>query len=104
MNRVGGLNPFLVIGGTALRRKLRSLHVVELGETARRQITVLELVARNRLEEPSTDDLKTLLGRRRPPGRFHTANHVAQTIQRFAPPNATDFDVVGLGVRRAARV
>ena len=35
---------------------------------------------------------------------FDASDHVAQPVERLASANAADLDVVGLGVRRTARV
>ena len=105
MDRVGRLDPLLVIGIAALGRELLVLRPVEVGEGPRHHVAVLELRRiGQRLEQPPPHDLETLLGARRPPRGLDAAHHIAQPIERLAPALAADLHVIGLGVRRARGV
>ena len=104
MDRIGRLDALLVVAATALRRELGGLVAVEIGEAARRQIALLEQFARDRLEQATPDDLKALFRCRRPPGGLNAADDVPQPVERLAPANAADLDIVGLSMRRTARV
>ena len=105
VNRVGGLDALLVIAAAALGREFLLLAAIEIGEGAGYHVAVLELRrVRERLEQPAAHDLEALFGARRAPGRFDAADHVAQTVQRFAAALAADFDIVGAGMRRSGGV
>ena len=104
VDRVGRLDPLLVVGVAALGRELLVLRAVEIGERARHHVAVLELRRIDqRLEQPPAHDLEALLGARRPPRRLHPPDDVAQPVERLAPALAAHLDVVGLGVGRAGR-
>ena len=105
VDRVRGLQSLLVVGVPALRRKVRVLPAVEVGERPGDGVPVLELAGvRERLEEPAPDDLEAFLGARRPERRLDPPSDVSKTVQRFPALLATDLDVVSLGVRRCPAV
>ena len=68
MDRVGRLDPLLVVRLGALRRKFRPLRAVELVELAGHLVTRHELLLfDNRLEEAAADDLEPFLSACRSP-------------------------------------
>src|SRR5262245_32745942 len=74
----GGLEALLVVCVAALRRKLRALRAVEVGEGSRGHITLLERLGPcGWFEQPSPHDFEAFIGRSRCPGRFEPADHVA---------------------------
>ena len=102
---IGRLDPLLVVGVAALGWKLLVLGPVELRERAGHDVPVLELRRiGERLEQPSSDDLETLFGACRPPGRFDAPDDVPQPVERLPSARAADLDVVGLGVGRAGGI
>ena len=101
----GCLDPFLVVGVTALGRKLLVLGPVQLRERTRHDVPILELHRiGERLEQPSSDDLEAFLRAGRPPGRFDPPDDVPKPVERLPAARAADLDVVGLGVKRAGRI
>ena len=50
------------------------------------------------LEEAAANDLETLVGAGRTPGRIDAADHVAKPGQGLTPAHASDLDIVGLSV------
>ena len=105
MDRIGGLEPLLIVRIAALGRKLRLLGTVEVGKGPRHYIAVLELRRiGQRLEEAPPHDLEAFLGTGRPPRRFHPAHHVAQPVERLPTALATHLHIVGLGVRRSGSI
>ena len=105
MDRIGGLDPLLVVDIPALRRKLLVLGPIELRKCPRDHIPVRELRGvRERLEEPPPHDLEAFLRTRRPPGRLDASDDVPQAIERLAPALPTDLDVIGPGVGRPGSI
>ena len=105
MDRIGGLDPLLVVDIPALRRELLVLGPIELRECPRNYVPVLELLGvRERLEEPPPHDLEAFLRTRRPPGRINAPDDVPQAIERLAPALPTDLDIIGPGVGRPGRI
>src|SRR6267378_7681572 len=105
MDRICRLDPFLVVRVVALGRKLDMLSSIKVSKSPCNHITFLELRGlRHRLEQPATHDLEPFFGAGRTPGRFHAANHIAQSVKRFAPTLTTNFDIIGPGMWRPSGV
>ena len=103
MDGVGGPDAPLVVRRTAFGRKLHALRAIGVGERAGGHVALLErLRPVQGLEQAPPHDLEAFLGARGPPGRFHPGHHVAQPVQRLAPPEAAHLRVVGRGVGECA--
>ncbi len=93
VDRVGHLDPALVVGLPALRRKLLLLRAVQLREGAGHGVAGHELLAGQGLEQPAADDLEALVGTGRPPRRLDAADGVLEPRQAPCAPLAADLDV-----------
>jgi len=81
------------------------LRSVEIREPARNYVSVFELSwFGHRLEQAPPHDLESLFSACRAPRRLNAANYISQTIQRLASALASHFNIIGLRVRRTARV
>jgi len=68
MDRVSGLDAFLIVGVAALGWELRLLGSVKIRKRTRHHISILELNwVGHRLKQPPPHDFKSLLGAGRPP-------------------------------------
>ena len=67
MDRIGLLQLAPIILVRAALREIVGVFAIKLRELLQRVVAVMELVARNFLEQPSADDLIALLLARRPP-------------------------------------
>ena len=97
---VCGLQPLLVVGIPALRRKLLVLRAVVVGERPRDDIPIPKpLRVFERFEEASPDDFEAFLGARRPPRRLDASDDVPQPGERLPAALPADLYIVRLGVR-----
>ena len=78
MNRVGSLQPVLVIRVAALGRELLVLRAIEVVEGPRHCVARNELrLFHQRLEEAPADDLEPFFCARGPPRGFDAPDHIA---------------------------
>ena len=105
MDRIGRLDPVLVVEVAALGREFLMLGPVEVVEGAGDRVARDELgLFDQRLEQPPPDDLEAFLGAGRRPRRLHPPDDVAQPRQRRPAARAAHLLVVGLRVRRGRRI
>ena len=105
VDRIRGLDAFLVVATATLGRELGALCVIEVRERPRGHVTLFEGVGSGeRLKQTPPHDLETFFGSRWTPRRLHAPNHVAQPVECLAPADAAHLHVVRLRVRRALRV
>src|SRR5579872_2726626 len=99
MDGEGCLHSFFVVRGAAFARELRALRSIQFRECASRDVALFERLRSGEwFEQPSPNDLESLLGGCRSPGGFETPYYISQAVQCFATAYTPDFHVVCLDV------
>src|SRR5262245_40886585 len=105
MNRVGRLQPCLVVRLPTFRRELLGLSPVKLRELPSDDISILEVCGIDqRVEETPADDLEAFLRGCGTPSRLDAPDDVAEALESFPAALTAHLGVVRLCVRRAGRV
>src|SRR5690242_15156817 len=105
MDWISGFDSLLVVRFAALRWKFLMLGAIKLVESTSHVVAAYKLFFfYERLEEASSDDLKTFFCARGTPRGFNTSNSVPQPIECRASALSADFHVFGDCVRRACGI